>query len=720
MALSVALPAACYPTVPAEITPDLARSCPDKMSVLFQVQLLGRSIDALPTAFRLLLDLGRQLIPYDRAVLLWHDDPREPLRPVETRGFGAPAAPAGSWDRFLPAEARQWARPFLLVPDPSLPPELEGTMREAGCASVLSIPIYVGDRIQGVLQFLRDQPPGFALEEAHLARVFTLAFEAVLEHLFAGGAQPEVSFLDHATGVFNQRYLQQQLEREVDRARRSGEPMALLMVELGDWEDFRNHCGPAAADAILREIAQGLETVCRKSDTLARYRDDLFSLILPRTPKTSLGLVAQRALEQLEGVLAVGPQGSPLDLRLTLCGIAYPEDAYSAGTALEAAWKGLEAARLLPGRRYYQLPSPAPEARDQEILDGRRAELLREPALGTSALLRLFTRLALDVVPADRVSVMVLDGDDLVIQVAVGFDGQEDVVRTTRVPLSRPTVSAWVVQHRAPLLVRSRADAGELPRNQGAAYRGDSFFSYPLLRGEELLGVVHFSNRSDGEPFTQVDLDHFAPVAGFLATYLDGARKFDGVRESFLRDSLFSLVDLAESQIPGMAGHSPEVARLAQATARRLGLADDDAERLWVSGRLHDLGKVSYRTNLLSEPRALSPRERALTLRHPLLSWKCLENLPVAGVDRDAILYHHEREDGSGYLRKGGEETPLAAKILAVADVFQSLTSDRPYRPAIPAAEALRYLRDQQGTLFDPIVLDAFEGTLGPPSPSAP
>jgi HD-GYP domain-containing protein (c-di-GMP phosphodiesterase class II) len=86
--------------------------------------------------------------------------------------------------------------------------------------------------------------------------------------------------------------------------------------------------------------------------------------------------------------------------------------------------------------------------------------------------------------------------------------------------------------------------------------------------------------------------------------------------------------------------------------------------------------------------------------------------MPLAEIDRDAILYHHEREDGSGYFGKKGADIPATAKILAVADVFQALVSPRPYRPALPRAEALAYLEDQKGTLFDAGVIDAFRGAV--------
>jgi HD-GYP domain-containing protein (c-di-GMP phosphodiesterase class II) len=340
-------------------------------------------------------------------------------------------------------------------------------------------------------------------------------------------------------------------------------------------------------------------------------------------------------------------------------------------------------------------------------LDTARIGLFSEPLLAPSRLLRMFARLCLDTVPADRVSIMVREGDDLVIQVAFGFEDQEEIARTTRVPLTRGTISAWVAQNRQPLLVGDAGDHEGLPVNRGSSYRGDSFFSYPLMNGEALIGVIHFSNRSDGGAFTQDDVERFAPLARVVARYVSLGQKFGNLQEDFLQDSLFALVDLMESQIPGMERHSQEVARLAEATARQLGYTSDEIEKVWVSSRLHDLGKVSYRARILSEPRALSPRERALTQRHPLLGWKFLEDVPLQRVDREAILYHHEREDGSGYLHKPGSDIPHAAKILAAADVLQALVSPRPYRPAVPRDEALAYMENHKGTLFDARVVDA-------------
>lgn len=332
---------------------------------------------------------------------------------------------------------------------------------------------------------------------------------------------------------------------------------------------------------------------------------------------------------------------------------------------------------------------------------------MREPLTEPRRLLKLFARLCLEAVPADRVSVMVREGTDLVVRVAYGFGDHEEISGETRIPMTRRTISTWVAQRKEPLLVAAAGDMVGLPINRGEGYRGDSFFSYPLVSGDEVLGVAHFSNRRDGGPFTQEDMRHFQPVARAISRHLHLSRSFGTAQEAFLQDSLFELVDVLERQVPGMEGHSAGVSQLAAAVARRLGLDRAAVDSIQLSGRLHDLGKVGYRGAVLAQGRALNPRELALTQRHPLLAWKFLEGIPLRQLDRDAILYHHEREDGSGYLHKPGSETPLSSKILAAADVYQALVSSRPYRPAVAPDDAARYLADHKASLFEPRVVDA-------------
>ncbi|MBI5016745.1 MAG: diguanylate cyclase [Deltaproteobacteria bacterium] len=701
----------CFPTLPTAITPELARSCADKMNVLFQLQLLSRSVNDAGSAFNLLVDLARDLVPYDRVALCWREDADAPFRLRLTRGFADDASGPRPGD--LTATFPDPARPLLLTAGTCASEGAQSLLRHAGATSLVSMPLYAGEAVLGLLQLYRESAPAFRTEDAHLLRVFTLAFDPIFDGLLNGARTRDFAFLDPLTGLFNRRYFEQHLERELDRARRTNAPLSVLFVQAGDFRHVKERHGHTTAEALLLEVAKRLRSVCRKSDSLARYREEDFAIILPKTGKEILPIVARRVFDALDQPLAPDLIHVALDApAFSLSAVAYPEDAFSVESLVTAGFEGLALARQETGRRYHQFPSPKSRGDAEDILDPGRMGLFRESILEPDRLLNFFASLCLDTVPADRVSILVREEDSLILQVALGFEGQEEIVRTTHLPLSSATVSSWVAQRREPLLVRDPADTPECPRRRQASYRSQSFFSFPLLQGEDLLGVIHFSDRSDGTPFSEEDVESFRPLAAVMSRHLAEARHFGKAQESFLQHALFGLVDLVEQQVPGMARHSEKVARLVEAVAARLGYAEEEVRRLGVSARLHDLGTASFRSRVLAEPRALSPRERVLAQRHPLLGWKFLEGLPLGGVDRDAILYHHEREDGSGYFGKQGHDIPPTAKILAAADVYQALTSPRPYRPAVTPEEALGYLDGHRGTLFDAGVVDALASVV--------
>ncbi|REJ35415.1 MAG: hypothetical protein DIU83_01320 [Bacillota bacterium] len=156
------------------------------------------------------------------------------------------------------------------------------------------------------------------------------------------------------------------------------------------------------------------------------------------------------------------------------------------------------------------------------------------------------------------------------------------------------------------------------------------------------------------------------------------------------------------------AQHSTKVAEYAVAIARELKLPPERVERIRWAALLHDVGKLAVPEHILNKPDKLTPEEFRVIQQHPVESAKIValveQYLPLL----DAVRYHHERMDGKGYpdgLR--AEEIPLDARILAVADAFDAMTSDRAYRPRLPLEEALRRLQEGKGTQWDPRIVDA-------------
>lgn len=160
-------------------------------------------------------------------------------------------------------------------------------------------------------------------------------------------------------------------------------------------------------------------------------------------------------------------------------------------------------------------------------------------------------------------------------------------------------------------------------------------------------------------------------------------------------------------------GHSEKVAEYARLIADQLGLDEPEVDRAYLCGIVHDVGKIGVPEYILNKPGPLSPEEYRQITRHPDMGATILSHISWLEDVVPVIISHHERYDGTGYpqgLR--GEEIPLLSRILAVADAFDAMTSDRSYRKALPLNMALEELRSGAGRQFDPRVVEAFLGML--------
>jgi HD-GYP domain-containing protein (c-di-GMP phosphodiesterase class II) len=171
---------------------------------------------------------------------------------------------------------------------------------------------------------------------------------------------------------------------------------------------------------------------------------------------------------------------------------------------------------------------------------------------------------------------------------------------------------------------------------------------------------------------------------------------------------LRGLVTALEARVPGSAGHAERVAAQSRAIAERLELAPGEARRIECGGRVHDVGKIIVSPEILQKPGPLSPAEHAEVQRHAVFGARLVDSLDDAALSA-IVRHHHERLDGSGYpdgLR--GEEIPLGARIVAVADTFDALVTRRPYRDAFAPEDAIALLHAEAGCTLDAAVVAAF------------
>ncbi len=169
-----------------------------------------------------------------------------------------------------------------------------------------------------------------------------------------------------------------------------------------------------------------------------------------------------------------------------------------------------------------------------------------------------------------------------------------------------------------------------------------------------------------------------------------------------------AIASMAETRDPYTAGHQRQVSKLASAIAQEMGLPKEKIETIRISGILHDIGKVSVPSEILSKPTKLNQIEIALIRNHPKVSRDILKTMELPWTICPIVVQHHERMDGSGYPNGlSGQDILLEARILAVADVVEAMASHRPYRPALGIDKALEEITQNKGTLYDADAVDA-------------
>ena len=192
-----------------------------------------------------------------------------------------------------------------------------------------------------------------------------------------------------------------------------------------------------------------------------------------------------------------------------------------------------------------------------------------------------------------------------------------------------------------------------------------------------------------------------------------GASRGQGLDPERTIEFVEVLAETIETTDPFMRGHARRVAYYSSLLAHRLCLSAEDHEHLRIGAFLHDLGKVGIPTELLLRPRELEPEEIAIVQTHPEIGARLIRPLAIPAAVAAAIRHHHEWWDGSGYPDGlAQEDIPLSARIIGVADTFDAMSSERPYRPALERSEALARLCRHAGHQFDPDLVKEFLAIL--------
>lgn len=204
--------------------------------------------------------------------------------------------------------------------------------------------------------------------------------------------------------------------------------------------------------------------------------------------------------------------------------------------------------------------------------------------------------------------------------------------------------------------------------------------------------------------------DELARLRGQLAERDREATQREQQLRASYESTVRALADAVEARDAYTARHAERVAGYGLEIARACGMDVADDPDLEFGFLLHDIGKIAISDAILYKPGHLTDEERDAMRRHPLIGEEIVRGIDFLAGARQVVRSHHERWDGDGYPdRLAGERIPLAARVFAVADTFDALTSDRPYRAAAPFREARRVIAEAAGTQFDPTVAEAFD-----------
>jgi putative nucleotidyltransferase with HDIG domain len=239
-------------------------------------------------------------------------------------------------------------------------------------------------------------------------------------------------------------------------------------------------------------------------------------------------------------------------------------------------------------------------------------------------------------------------------------------------------------------------------------FRVKDVLAVPMIHGKKVLGVLLAINRRQGEKFSGTDQSLFEALAGQTAIAIENAQLFEDVRDISVA-TISSLATAIDARDPYTRGHSEDVTKIVVHLARELGWQGADLEMLEFAALLHDVGKIAVPDDILRKPVDLLPDEWNVIYLHPYHSAQIIRPVEPLHKIIPWIYHHHERWDGAGYPdRLKGEAIPEGARIIAVVDAFNAITTNRPYHKALSEQEALDEIVRNAGKQFDPTVVEAF------------
>jgi len=235
-----------------------------------------------------------------------------------------------------------------------------------------------------------------------------------------------------------------------------------------------------------------------------------------------------------------------------------------------------------------------------------------------------------------------------------------------------------------------------------------SILCVPLLIKEKVIGVIYIDSRIRQGIFKEEDKELLMSIANQAAIAIENARLYEELENTYLQ-VIKTLANAIEAKSPYTKGHSERVTEYAIKIGRTLGFTTQQLKELEIAAILHDVGKIGVKEEILNKPGKLEPEEMEEIKKHPKIGYDIISPINLPEAVKLSVLHHQERYDGKGYPDGiTGDDINIYARIIAVCDSYDAMTSDRIYRPHLPKEVAIEEIKKNAGTQFDPIIVKAF------------
>jgi putative nucleotidyltransferase with HDIG domain len=293
------------------------------------------------------------------------------------------------------------------------------------------------------------------------------------------------------------------------------------------------------------------------------------------------------------------------------------------------------------------------------------------------------------------------------LEIAAGMEKEKDMPKELAFSPGE-SISGIVMKNKDPLIINNLDNFAYYKSLNKENFLENSIMSVPMLVKGECLGVITLCNKLNGKPYTKKDLDFLVNVSRVGGIAFENTRLLERIQESYLK-TITTLAMVIDARDHYTKRHSENVTRYSLMIAKEMGLGADQTDLIKRAALLHDIGKIGIRDDILLKPSRLTQEDYAQIKTHPVIGDEIVKSLPFLKDVSKLVRHHHERYDGKGYPDNiVGESIEFGARILAVADTFDAMTTDRPYRKRLSLDEARAELMSNKSTQFDPRIVDTF------------